>query len=286
MDYNQPYGGVTNDPYVDGSPTLGIEPSIIPAAAIEFTQREIVNAILDNTFTPSNADLRQLSKSIQLDKVNYAIASGAVNNLVAALTPAITSYQSGLKIYILINNTNTGPVVINVNGLGNKRVVQTTLAELDTHTISAGGIAFIIYDGVQFQLLGIGRIGDPGSAGAVGQTGSQGIQGVQGAQGIQGVQGPAGADASQPAFVPGGVGTYVAAALSSSSYIFNQAPGSIPGFGSIVVLNNGAWNYGDSGWAGFGNAVMSGAGSIGLAGSWMVLGNTAGNTNHLLRRIS
>ena len=287
MQYNPPYNGVLNDAYVDGNPPLGIEGSIIPAAAIEFPQREITNFIIDSFwFQPDNGDLHQLSKSVQQDQVNYATDTGAVNSIVVVLRPPITAYREGLKIYAKIKNTNTGPVVINCDGLGTRRVVQPTLAELDPHTISSGGIAFLIYDGVQFQLLGIGRIGAPGSAGAVGATGPQGppgAQGVQGATGATGAQGPAGQDATQAAFVAGGIGTY-AMIQCYPPVAYNTTY-----WGQMIVVT-GSWSYdggysGGIGWSGWGNCVLSGQGSIQLPGNWICLGSV-GNANTLCRRIS
>lgn len=64
MLYNPPIGGASNDPYIDANPSLGIEGSAVPAAAIEFAQREIVNVITAAGLTPSNGDLTQLRQAI------------------------------------------------------------------------------------------------------------------------------------------------------------------------------------------------------------------------------
>ena len=108
MEYNEPWGGNTNDPYVDGNPSLGIEGSIIPAAAIEYTQREIVNLILKSQLTPTNGDSTQLAKSVQIDRVNWAIDQGTANNLVITLDPAPDTLVEGLKVFVLVKVTNTG----------------------------------------------------------------------------------------------------------------------------------------------------------------------------------
>lgn len=274
MDYIPPFGGNTNDPYVDGNPSLGIEGSVIPAAALEYDQREIVNFIIDNGYAPSNSDLRQLSRSVQLDKINFGEDAGTTNALVVSLPLDPLDYKVGLKVYVRVANTNTDIVTMNVNGRGFKRVVQTSLAELDPHTLSAGGIAFMIYDGIQWQLLGIGRPGVAGAAGAVGPTGPQGPQGATGATGPQGPQGPPGQDATQAPFVAGALGTYV----------FGQCMGNFT-YGSLVSLSSGQWYYGDSGWSGWGNAILSGGSSVNVGGSWMCLGGV-GNGATLLRRVA
>ena len=46
MKYNQPYGITDPEaPYINGDPSIGRQGSIIPAAAVEFPQRDIISAI-------------------------------------------------------------------------------------------------------------------------------------------------------------------------------------------------------------------------------------------------
>jgi hypothetical protein len=79
MKYNQPLDqpGNANAPYIDGNPAAGVQGSIVPAASVEYDQREIVEVIgransrgyKDFTDTlcgaPANADLLQLRKAIE-----------------------------------------------------------------------------------------------------------------------------------------------------------------------------------------------------------------------------
>lgn len=212
MDYNPPFDGTTNDPYVNGDPTLGVGGSIIPAAAVEYPQRELVNAQVDNGLTPTNADLHQLSKAIQLDLVNYGIDTGTANHIEVTLPVAPDEYRAGLKIFILIAHNNTGPTDINVNGLGAMPVLSTLLEELGVDNVVTNGIALVYYDGTRFQLLFIaksssGPAGPQGLAGAAGPQGIQGQTGEKGATGPAGPQGPAGPTTPTPT-TPGAVGTY------------------------------------------------------------------------------
>jgi hypothetical protein len=68
MKYNQPYDQPSspNAPYVDGNPEAGIQGSIVPAASIEYPQREIVAAIQAAGLTGDNADLTQLLKMMKM----------------------------------------------------------------------------------------------------------------------------------------------------------------------------------------------------------------------------
>lgn len=85
---------------------------------------------------------------------NYiADTSGSANTLTLALSPAPVAYYNGLTLQVLVANTNTGAVTVNIAGLGNQALVYTTGAPLIGGEIVAGGIALIEYTGSGFQLL-------------------------------------------------------------------------------------------------------------------------------------
>jgi hypothetical protein len=79
MLYNQPLDqpANTNAPYIDGNPAAGIQGSIVPAASIEYDQREVVEVITRANVrgysdfagvpcaVPANTDLSQLRKAIE-----------------------------------------------------------------------------------------------------------------------------------------------------------------------------------------------------------------------------
>ena len=79
MQYNQPLDQPSqpNASYIDGNPAAGIQGSIVPAASLEFDQREVVEVIMRanargySDFSgapcapPANADLTQLRKAIE-----------------------------------------------------------------------------------------------------------------------------------------------------------------------------------------------------------------------------
>lgn len=65
MLYNAPSGSTdANAPYVGKNVAAGTQGSRVPPAAVEYTQREIVNAITSSGQAPSNGDLFQLWKAI------------------------------------------------------------------------------------------------------------------------------------------------------------------------------------------------------------------------------
>lgn len=65
MKYNAPPGDDLNAPFIDGNRSAGIKGSVVPAAAIETPQRELVHLIGYAGMTPDNADLEQVRKAIE-----------------------------------------------------------------------------------------------------------------------------------------------------------------------------------------------------------------------------
>lgn len=153
MKYNQPYGGLTDAPYVNGDPSIGRAGSIPPAEAIEYPQREIANFITDSAITPTNVDLRQLGKSIQSGKVIYVIDTGTVNAYSATLTPTPSAYTAGMSFRIKMLTTPTGPSTINFNALGAKNIIKSGGIFLNGGEWQANDIVSLTYDGTSFQLI-------------------------------------------------------------------------------------------------------------------------------------
>jgi hypothetical protein len=246
MKYNQPHGNDDPDAeYLDGNPALGIEGGIIPAAAVEYPQREIVNFVAQNGFEASNEDLNQLGRSVQLDLVNYGVDYGTANAMAVTLDPAPITYQTGLKIFILVAADNTTTTTLNVNGLGVKPVRRVGgVDELGAGDIIEDGIALVFYDGTVFQLLfgatpdsgPAGPTGATGAAGATGATGPAGVSGPPGPAGAQGPPGPAGSAASL-VVTPGGVGAYKL--IEHSGTLSGLSPMSPPN--STSTFGGGHW---------------------------------------------
>jgi hypothetical protein len=156
LKYNQPFDQPSNPnaPYVDGNPAAGIQGSIVPAASIEFPQRELVNFSLLNSLTPSNADLLQLSKAVQAGMVNYGVDQGQPNAIYITPVVPVAAYTVGLRFVIKMGFGNYGAVTLNVNGLGNVPVIHTNLTPLLAYELVAGQLIEVAYDGAQFQAIG------------------------------------------------------------------------------------------------------------------------------------
>ncbi len=79
MKYNQPPGMPADAPYIDGNRSAGTKGSVVPAAAIELPQRELINLITFAGLTPDNGDLEQVRKAIQVI-VNAATGGGSTSD--------------------------------------------------------------------------------------------------------------------------------------------------------------------------------------------------------------
>ncbi len=100
---------------------------------------------------PGTADFS--ATAIQNNSYIYATDTGSANAYVCALTPAIASYSAGLGILLKIANNNTTASTINVNGLGTKNITYVSGSAIVSGDLLSGGIAHLVYDGTQFQLL-------------------------------------------------------------------------------------------------------------------------------------
>ena len=183
MKYNQPYGiSDPNAPYINGDPSVGRAGSIPPAASIEYPQREIVNLINDvalEHLVADNGDLRQLGKAIQSGQLNYEIDTGLSNFYTCNLSPNPGVYFGGLTVVLKVANSNTGPAVLSVNGIGNAPIVRTDGSDVLPDDILAGALSCFVYDEERaaWQIVWFGRVGagPPGEPGEPGENGGGGV---------------------------------------------------------------------------------------------------------------
>jgi hypothetical protein len=85
---------------------------------------------------------------------NNLITVTGTNTLLGTSTPPNTTYVAGMTLSFVVANTNTGPVTIDVDGLGAKEITVGT-TNLIAGQLNAGGIAAIEYDGTRFQLMSV-----------------------------------------------------------------------------------------------------------------------------------
>jgi hypothetical protein len=93
----------------------------------------------------------------QLITLYGGVDTGAANAYVLNFTAAFNSYVDGTVIYWIPSNSNTGPVTINVNGLGVVNILNQGGTALTAQQIFANQIAVIMYRGGSFYLISSGQ---------------------------------------------------------------------------------------------------------------------------------
>lgn len=89
---------------------------------------------------------------VQRSRFELATNVSGINTITAAVTPPISSYETGLVIRFKALSTTTGAVTVNINSLGAKAVQRYGVA-LVAGEIKADDIVELVYDGTQFQLV-------------------------------------------------------------------------------------------------------------------------------------
>jgi hypothetical protein len=138
---------------VNGNPSLGIAGSIPPASAFEFPMREIVNLITKGGHVPDDGDLYQLTRSTRRALFSWATDTGSANSLSTALDPPLISYEQGLEVRILVAADNTSACTIRINGLSTQQIIKKDGSTLVPGDLKRGGVAVMVYDGANFQLV-------------------------------------------------------------------------------------------------------------------------------------
>lgn len=92
--------------------------------------------------------------------------SGA-DTITATASPPITAYATGQTFRFVSAGANTGAVTLALNGLTAKAVTKTGTTALAAGDIPSGAVVEVVYDGTQFQMLGLASTGSPTFTGTV-----------------------------------------------------------------------------------------------------------------------
>jgi hypothetical protein len=157
MQYTQPYGITdTNAGYINGNPAAGIAGSIPPAAAIEFPQRDLANFISDNSLTPTNNDVHQVSKALQNSTVIFGIDTGSANYYAITLNPIPDAIIAGMSVRVLLANTNTGPSNLTVSGHTNG--IHFMGGDVPAGVLQANTAVQFLFNGTYWDILAGGAV--------------------------------------------------------------------------------------------------------------------------------
>jgi hypothetical protein len=161
MKYNQPFDQPSNPnaPYIDGNPAAGIQGSIVPAAAVEYPQREIVNTIQAAGLTGTNADLNQLLEALKIvDVFNHfklGTNSGNASQWSCTIpTLPIMPPPRGCTIWFepMLASVNGG-TVFSVNGSAFAPVKMTDGSDIAIGDVAGPGWLLLFFDGTNWVIL-------------------------------------------------------------------------------------------------------------------------------------
>jgi len=119
--------------------------SVLDAGLSEVQFGIMVDALPQGVLNPTN-------------NPNYVVAAGT-DTYTAALSPAITAYIAGVPYYVQFVNPNTGASTLNLNGLGAIAIKKNVSVALVSGDLVANIIGILIYDGTNFQLVGVATFG-------------------------------------------------------------------------------------------------------------------------------
>jgi hypothetical protein len=116
----------------------------LPMGTFKFTGLSAGSAATDS------ANIAQVQNSFG----SFLTVSGT-DTITATVSPALTAYTAGQMFAFVAANTNTGAVTINISTLGAKAVTKTGTTALVSSDLIANYLYVIVYDGTQFQVVGV-----------------------------------------------------------------------------------------------------------------------------------
>jgi hypothetical protein len=100
-------------------------------------------------------DAAQLGQ-IQDSTISYITAVAGTDTITGVTSPVTTSYVAGQTYRFISAGVNaTSTVTLNLNSLGAKAVTQLGASALQPGAIQSGSVVTVVYDGTQFQAIGI-----------------------------------------------------------------------------------------------------------------------------------
>ena len=140
--------------YGDGSPGVSAR-SIVRSWHLNLMMEELLAPVSAAGLAPSRTDATQLLQAIRLIAQggvgNYAVDAGAVNGVVAVLTPTPVALVDGLVVRVKIAHTNTGAATLTVGGLNTWPIYRSGQG-LNPGDLRAGVIAEFLWQDDHFDL--------------------------------------------------------------------------------------------------------------------------------------
>ncbi|MCC6937028.1 MAG: hypothetical protein IT226_02290 [Flavobacteriales bacterium] len=98
--------------------------------------------------------------AVRANAATFAMSSGS-QNLIANLTPAPSGYTAGMVITLVPDSTCSAGPTLNLNGNGPRSILKNGTLPLDSADLHAGEPVRLMYDGLDFQLIGASTLPCP-----------------------------------------------------------------------------------------------------------------------------
>ena len=116
----------------------------LPMGTFKFTGMGAGSAATDS------ANISQVQNSFG----SFLTVAGT-DTITATVSPSLTAYAAGQMFAFVAANTNTGAVTINISSLGAKAITKTGNTALTAGDLTANYLFVVVYDGTQFQVVGV-----------------------------------------------------------------------------------------------------------------------------------
>lgn len=110
-----------------------------------------ITGLLDGTSANHAASLSQVQSGV----VSLIQSISGADTITGLLVPSLLAYAAGQTFRFVSAGANTGAVTLNINSLGAKSIAKLGTTALTANDIPSGAVVEVIYDGTQFQLIGL-----------------------------------------------------------------------------------------------------------------------------------
>lgn len=132
----------------------GVAGTEVTVKYLNDVQEEICQAIElgGGQLDPENN--RQLAQTVQAGSYTFAVANGTANALTITLSPIPLAYYDGLRALLRVGSSSTSVVpTLNVNGLGEKTIVNPDGSSLQKGALVAGAVQMFCFDAVRGKFI-------------------------------------------------------------------------------------------------------------------------------------
>jgi len=147
------FNALTSDLATGLSTTITKDGQTTPTNNIPMGGYKITN-LGDGTAATDAVNLLQSQQQTQNSYGTFLTATNA-DTITATCTPSLTAYVTGQMFNFAAAGTNTGPVTINISGLGAKSIYKNNTTDLVANDLITGYVYVIVYNGTQFQVLNV-----------------------------------------------------------------------------------------------------------------------------------